>query len=165
MEHDLSQLTADLASGNPHQRAEAAKRLARLGRDARAAAVPLVRATAEVEPVREWAVAALEELGAPDREEVAALAGLLREQSSEDVLYWAATLLGRLGPNAEAATADLANTLADGVPLPARQRAAWALGKIGPAAKAAKPQLEQAALSQDDRLARLAARALEAVTG
>jgi HEAT repeat protein len=49
--------------------------------------------------------------------------------------------------------------------LSVRQRAAWALGKIGPAAAAARGTLKRAVGQGDERLARLANEALEAIGG
>ncbi len=64
------------------------------------AVVPLARACGDQEEtVREWAVAALEELGAPPVADLAVRASLLADQSV-DVGYWAATLLRRLGEDA-----------------------------------------------------------------
>jgi HEAT repeat protein len=59
----------------------------------------------------------------------------------------------------------LTNVLESDADLPVRERAAWALGEIGPAARSASPALQAAAKSADTRLARLAAKALEAVGG
>ena len=156
---DLATLIAELSGAAPEQRAAAAERLASLGEQAQAAAVPLVRATADSdEGVRNWATSALEDLGPPAATDGAALAELLADDS-EDIGYWAATLLGRL---ADARHVDaLAAALAADRPLIVRQRSCWALGQIGPPAQAARSSLEQAAASDDRRLARLAQAALE----
>ena len=101
----------------------------------------------------------MEELGAPDAGDVAALAELLRD-SRADVRYWSATLLGRLGAAAAGALEALVRVLdADRDPAP-RQRAAWAIGHLGRAAQAAQQPLQLAAQSEDARLARLAREAL-----
>jgi HEAT repeat protein len=76
-------------------RANAAEALSLLGPEAALAAVELVAACADHEVVREYAVAALEGMGAPLEESIAGLMGLLSHQDSL-VLYWAVTLLGRV---------------------------------------------------------------------
>ena len=84
MPADIPQLLADLTATEPAERAGAAERLARLGPDARAAAVSLARACGDQqEEVREWAVAALEELGAPPVADLAVLASLLADQNAD----------------------------------------------------------------------------------
>jgi HEAT repeat protein len=165
MTTDVSQLLAALGGPDPAERARAAERLSRLGPDAQAAAVPLVRASADVdEEVRQWATAALEELGPPALSDLQALAPLLDEENA-DVGYWAATLLGRLGEEAAPAVGPLAEALSAHPAISVRQRAAWALGKIGPPARAATDALRQAAAGDDPRLARLAQRAIQQIGG
>ncbi|HUG89960.1 MAG TPA: HEAT repeat domain-containing protein, partial [Planctomycetaceae bacterium] len=84
MNDDLSALCGGLSDADTGRRAAAAERLARLGPAGRGAAVPLVRASGDAdESVREWAVAALEELGPPDVGDVGALAALLAEHNTE----------------------------------------------------------------------------------
>src|SRR5690606_25495364 len=119
------------------QRAAAAERLAQAAEDAKSAAVPLVRAAGDAdESVREWAVAALESLGAPPTENQMELAALLSDPRL-DVAYWSATLLGRLGAEAKDSTAALAQALQSHPEMAVRQQAAQALAKIGrPAASA-----------------------------
>lgn len=158
---DISQWIADLASEDSTLRASAAQSLASLGEAAGAAAIPLVRAAGDDdEAVREWAVAALEQMGAPAVEETETLAQLLSSPIA-DCGYWAATLLGRLGPDASAAVPQLIWGLGERRDLAVRQRCAWALGKIGKAAASAAGALGQAAQSDDPRLARLAQKALD----
>jgi HEAT repeat protein len=165
MTTDVSQLAAALVGPTPAERAGAAEQLSRLGPDAQAAAVPLVRACADpTEEVREWATAALEELGPPALSDLEALASLLDEEHS-DVGYWAATLLGRLGEEAAPAVSSLAEAVSEGRAVSVRQRAAWALAEIGRRAHAALDALKQAAASDDPRLARLARRAIERIGG
>ena len=102
MPNDTPQMIGALNSPDPAERSNAAEQLARLGPEARAAAVALVRACAdEAEPVREWAVSALEELGPPSVSDLKELTFLLRDDNV-DLAYWAATLLGRLGEEAAA---------------------------------------------------------------
>lgn len=164
MVEDISRWIGDLSAEEADRRLRAAERLARLGEDARGAAVPLARAAADpAEPVREWAVAALEDLGPPDTEDAAALADLLADAPDSDTAYWAATLIGRLGADGGSAAAALTTVLQQSSAVAVRQRAAWALGRIGPAAAPARGALQEAARSEDPRLARLAARAIEEI--
>ena len=134
----LPALIAQLASANADERAEAAELLCRAGTEAVAATLPLVEACGDDDSrVREWAVAALEELGAPPAEIIDQLAEIA---SSPEPLgaYWAATLLGRAGGDAAAAVPALALS--------------------------AREALQQAvALGKDSRLARLATEALAAI--
>jgi HEAT repeat protein len=158
-----SELIEQLNSDNVDQRRQAAQQATMAAEALRAFAVPLLRAVGDDdEAVSECAVATLEEMGPPDAAAVGELAQMLSHQNA-DVGYWAATLLGRCGQSAEssvpALTASLSPPAADIV----RQRSAWALGKIGPAATVALPALQQAAASDDARLARLAKTALEQI--
>jgi HEAT repeat protein len=162
---DPAPLVADLVAGDADRRAEAAEALCRAGAAASAAVVPLVRACGdEDDRVREWAVAALEDIGPPPDGLSAQLAELV---ASTDALvaYWAATLLGRSGRNAASAVTALAGCLASSADVSVRQRAAWALGKVGPAARAARDALQKAAADADPRVARLAREAVEAIGG
>ena len=165
MPTQMAQLIAALTSPEPAQRANAAEHLSCLGSDARATAVPLVRACAdESEDVREWVTVALEELGPPPVPDASVLATLLGNENA-DVGYWAATLLGRLGAEAASATPALASAVSNSVEMSVCQRAAWALGKIGPPACDALDALRQAAASSNPRLARLAQRAVDQLGG
>jgi HEAT repeat protein len=158
----LSQLIDDLNSKEVDPRRKAAEGLAR-HQAASAAAVSLARATGDQdEQVRQWATAALEEMGAPSVEDAPALAELLAG-SSTDTAYWAATLLGRLGERAAGVVPDLARVVENDGETVVRQRAAWALGKIGRPAAAAEETLRHAADAGDPRLARLAKQALETI--
>ncbi len=160
----LSQLINDLNSKEVGPRRAAAEGLSR-HTEASAAAVSLVRACGDPdEQVRQWATAALEEMGAPSAEDASALAELL-EESSADTAYWAATLLGRLGEQAAGAVAELARTVENDNEIAVRQRAAWALGKIGRPAAGAADALRHAATANDPRLARLAKQSLETILG
>ncbi len=134
--------------------------LSHLGEAARPAAVLLVRANAdESDEVREWVVAALEELGPPDIADTEQLAGFALDDN-RDVAYWAITLLGRLGASALPALGQVTRAMSSHAAAAVRQRAAWALGKIGPAASSALDALRTASSGDDPRLARLAARAI-----
>lgn len=162
---DIAALTSALAADVPATRAEAAEALCRAGTDAVAAAVPLVKACGDADDqVREWAVAALEELGPPPPSAIHELTTLAGGAHAL-VAYWATTLLGRSGKTAAAATPTLVKSLESAGDPAVVQRAAWALGKIGPDAAAAKPALERAAAAADPRLARLAQEALTAIGG
>lgn len=160
---DISTWIDALSDGDPGRRADAAERLAKLGDGARGAAVPLVRAAGgQDERVRQWAAAALEELGPPAPEDGPALAELLRADNT-DVGYWAATLLGRLADGRF--TGELAAALDKQRPQSVRERACWALGRIGPDARVALPALEAVAQETEPRLARLARSAIERIRG
>lgn len=160
---EIAQWIAQLSAADAATRADAAERLCRAGLDAAPAAVPLVKACGdEHDGVRDWAVAALEELGSPPPGAIGELTGLV---GSGDALiaYWATTLLGRTGQAAAAATAALATALDSASDPAVAERAAWALGKVGPLAAAARPALERAASASNPRLARLAQEALAAI--
>ena len=161
----LSVLTAALSAPDAATRAGAAEELAQLGPDAQPAAVALVLACGdEEEEVRQWATAALEQLGPPLASDVAQLETLI-EARSPDVGYWAATLLGRLKGEAAAAVDTLARAVAGQCGIAVRQRAAWALGEIGPASATAIPSLRKAAGDADPRLSRLSQEAIEKIAG
>lgn len=165
MQSNLSRWIAGLSAADAAARVQAAEALARLGTDARPAAVALVLACGdETEEVREAATAALEELGPPAADDADHLASFLGGRSA-DVGYWAATLLGRLQGEAASAVDALAQALASSPHAAVRQRAAWALGEIGPASAAALPALQQAANDADPRLSRLAQQAIGHIAG
>lgn len=162
---EVPQAIVALASDDALQRAAAAERLAQAAEDAKSAAVPLVRAAGDAdESVREWAVAALESLGAPPTENQMELAALLSDPRL-DVAYWSATLLGRLGAEAKDSTAALAQALQSHPEIAVRQQAAQALAKIGRPAASAVAALQVASSSADPRLARVARQAMEAIQG
>lgn len=165
MDTDVDLLARSLGGSQLAERLQAAGQLARLGREAQAAAVPLVRAMADPnEEVRQWASAALEELGPPRVGDLEALNTLLADPNA-DLAYWAATLLGRLAADAAAAVQSLADAVTQGRELAVRERAAWALGQIGPLARSASGVLEQAAQQPAVRLARLARESLARIRG
>ncbi len=165
MSAEVEALIQSLSSNDAEARQAAAERLAQLGPDAQAAAVPLVEACgSDDESLREFATAALEELGPPLPSEVAKLSALV-SQESLDVAYWAATLLGRLQDHAASAADALAAALDQHPEASVKQRAAWALGQMGPAAESARRALQQAASGSDRRLARLAQEALDNLSG
>jgi HEAT repeat protein len=134
-----------------------------MGADARGAAVSLARAAGdEDESVGEWAAAALEGLGPPAVDELRELVRLFSDTNG-DAAYWAITLIGRLAEEGAGAVPNLMTALSDSQIPAVRQRAAWALGKIGQPAAAALPALQAAGASDDPRLARLAAEAIDAI--
>ncbi len=160
---DIAQWIAQLSAADAATRAEAAERLCRAGLDAVPAAVPLVKACGDAhDEARDWAVAALEELGSPPPDAIGDLTALVGSGHAL-VAYWATTLLGRSGQAAAAATAALAAALDSGRDPSVAERAAWALGKVGPRAASARPALERAASAPNPRLARLAQEALAAI--
>jgi HEAT repeat protein len=160
MARDVSTLILELSSADADARAKAAESLGQMATDAAPAAVSLVEACRDVdERVREWAVAALEDLGPPLEEAVKPLT-LLVGDTFPLAGYWAATLLGRCGEGAASAVDALAKAVDAAADAAVRQRAAWALGQIGAAASAARGVLEKAAGGADERLARLAQAAL-----
>jgi HEAT repeat protein len=160
---DIRGSIEQLAAGDADRRAEAAEMLCRAGSSAAQAAVPLVRACADDDDrVREWAVAALEELGPPASSVLPQLIELAAS-GHPLVAYWATTLLGRSGHDAAKAVPILVKSLESAGDAAVAQRAAWALGKIGPAAAGARAALEKAAGGADPRLARLAREALDAI--
>lgn len=162
---DVNSLANALSHGTPEERVAAAEALARLGAEASPAAVAIVQALEiDDEGLRDWLVAALEELGPPAAADVPALAALVKK-SSLDAAYWAATLLGRSESQAASAVPQLAESLDKHAESTVRERAAWALGKIGPAAAAARGSLEAAAKGGNARLARLAGEALSQIGG
>lgn len=161
--HDIARVIERLHGPDAVRRAEAAEALCRMGTDASAAAIDLVRACGDDDSqVREWAAAALEDLGPPPAGSTGPLAELAR---GDDPLaaYWAVTLLGRDGQGAEPAVAVLIECLESSEDAAVRQRAAWALGKIGAAAAPAREPLRKAEKSEDPRLARLAKEALDSI--
>ncbi len=163
MNANLQELVAGLTSTDLATRREAAERLMGMGADAESAAVSLCMATADPdELVREAATAAIEELGAPTPAARAELAELLRSQAA-DPAYWAATLLGRSGPDAASHVPELAAALTAHPAINVRQRCAWALSQVGSAAAGGLAALQQAAKSDDPRLARLAQDAISKI--
>lgn len=164
-DQDIAALLRRLVAAEADERADAAERLCRAGAAASVAAVDLVRACGDADDrVREWATAALEELGPPPPGATTNLAELAGS-SDPLVAYWAVTLLGRTGASAASAATLLAGFVDGAADMAVRQRAAWALGKIGAGASAARDALTRAAGNSDPRLARLAAEALTLVDG
>jgi hypothetical protein len=153
---------AELKNCDVNVRATAAENLSLAGLDAVDAAVDLVRACGDEDAVRDWAVAALEDLGPPRNDAAQPLASEL-SAANPLVAYWAATLLGRLGTEAAGCQKALAKTLTHATDLAVRERSAWALGKIGATSNEAVAALQAAAESNSARLSRLAETALGTV--
>lgn len=161
----VDQLITALGSADAAERCRAAEELARLGPIAKVASLELAKACADEDrQVREWVVAALEEIGPPPAADLGDLVELLPSEVP-DVCYWAVTLLGRLGTEGARAVPELISTLENHSDMVVRQRAAWALGKIGRAAAAGLPALRAAAASDQARLARLADEAIKKIGG
>ncbi|QGJ71819.1 HEAT repeat domain-containing protein [Planctomycetales bacterium 10988] len=161
-----AQQIEQLKSQQTETRSEAAKALAMSGIEAKPAAVPLVLAAGEEEEsIREWAVAALEELGTPLAEDVEPLLDILiksvkkTSQASKDQAFWAVTLLGRR--KSERALPHLAELLKSHPSMTVRQRIAWALGEYETLPDAAIEALHVAEKEANARLSYLAKRALE----
>lgn len=157
---NASDLIRSLSDGSETDRRAAARELASQGEGAQPAAIALVESLAvDDDELREWCVAALEDLGTPRVDDRDALIGLVRHDNAH-VAYWACTLLGRLGNGALEAAPTLADVMLTSSAPEVCQRAAWALGKI----KSSDPQVVQkladAAKSDDVRLARLASQAI-----
>lgn len=157
---DIASCMEALERGSAAERLEAVERLARAPEAAQPAAVLLVQmASDENEQVREWATAALEELGPPPQNCVAPLAELLHGLPS--TAFWAATLLGRLPSAPEPITMKLVWALEEHAESQVRQRAAWALGKLR--AEESLAALQRAAASSDPRLCRIADQAQQEI--
>ena len=158
----IAALVERMAGSDPGERAAAAEALCRSGAGAASAATALVAACGDVDDgVREWAAAALEELGPPPVDQIADLISLAAADHPL-VAYWAVTLLGRGGEGASSAVPVLGACLAPEKAIEVRQRACWALGRIGPAAASVRPALTVAAADPDPRLSRLAGEVLAA---
>ena len=149
-----------LQSDDVAERAQAAEALAQMGTDAAPAAVELVVACGDEPEVRDWAVAALEQMGSPPNECVDAIHKLI---SSHDALvaYWAVTLLGRAGSDACRHQDSLAAVLTNSMDASVQERAAWSLGKIDASSESAINALRRASDSTNDRISRVAKASLK----
>jgi len=161
----IESLVEQLRGSDATARAAAAEALCRSGEGASSAATALVAACGDLDDsVREWAAAALEDLGPPPGDQIPDLI-VLAAADHPLVAYWAVTLLGRGGAGAESAIPALGACLAPGKTIEVRQRACWALGKIGPAAASVRADLVAAAADPDPRLSRLAGEVLAKCSG
>ena len=158
---DVSELAMQLSASDVAARRAAAEKLAQMGPDAKAAAVPLVRCAGDDdEQVAEWAVGALEELGPPAPEEIPTLEQLATDANS-DIAWWAVTLLGRLQATAAPAVPTLVRILKTSQATNVQERTVWAIDQIGIASEDVLTALKNAQQSTSPRLARLANRTLE----
>jgi hypothetical protein len=160
---NLDSLIEQLGGNDLECRRKAAEAVTHLGEAASPAAVTLLQACeAEDEALREWVVAALEQLGAPPIDDVPAIS---RQLAADQPLsaYWSATLLGRLQHEAKPAVGALGQAVVNSAHPAVRQRAAWALRQIGSAAQGATQQLQEASICSDPRTARLAREALDTI--
>ena len=158
---DLQNVAAltDQLSGSPEERVAAAEALAQLGTDCCSACIPLVRACGTDEMTREWATAALEEMGPPPTEVIPKLIELIADPTN-GVAYWAITLLGRAQGQANQACETLATLIVSDRDISLRERAVWAVEKIGCQSQNVIESLTTASQSSHARLARLASNAL-----
>ena len=129
MDSTIQDLIRDLKSSSPAKQSDAAQQLAGLAEEAQPAIVALVEACGSAdEDISNWCTAALESVGPPHSDQLAALIQFANSKQ-ENTAYWAITLLGRAGSAAEAAVPmleDLLNTAAPNI----KRRVSWALKKI-----------------------------------
>ena len=107
----------------------------------------------------------LEDLSSVPAETIGAFLPANRKELGEQASYWAATLLGRKGAESKDQVSAIVRSISVTQFDSAKHRMVWALGKIGGDAKEALTELEGLTQSSDDRLARLAARSIESITG
>lgn len=161
---DITEMVRQLEEGSEEEQCEAAESLAQCGEPMGEAAIPLLSTLgAEDIELNEWVMAALEELGAPDADDLPMIIAFLQQPG--DAGYWAATLIGRMGEDGAMAVPHLRDALQSQADRIVRQRIVWALGKIGPAARPAREQLNQLAEESDMRMSRLAQASLAEITG
>lgn len=157
---DLSSLISQLHSNDSSIRASAAESICHLGADALPATIALVEACADKNSdVREWAVAALEDIGPPSTASIPHLT-LMIGDTDPLVEYWVITLLGRCRENAMNAVPDLIASIDSKKDLAVRQRALWALCKIRPPLVVVQDVLEKVADHDDPRLSDMARRVI-----
>ena len=149
-----------LRSQDAAERAAAAETLAQMGTDAAIAAVELVQACGDEPEIRDWAVAALEDMGPPHEASIDAIRDQITSENAL-VAYWAITLLGRSETDALRHQDALAAVLKTATDSSVRERAAWSLGKIDASSEVAIAALAQAAESTDARLSRIAKTSLK----
>ena len=149
-----------LLHGSPSERAMAAEYLAQQGSEAAFAACELTAACGDTEAISDWAVAALEQLGAPPSSTIESLARMAQSKNPL-TSYWAVTLLGRAGPDAAVHQQVLVTLLQHSEDLAVQEKAAWSLGRMQAKSQEATQALEQAAQSPEVRLSRVAAKSLQ----
>lgn len=125
--------------------------------------IELLQGACDLHPsVSDLAIATLEDMGPPEKGQLAEIVRFVQRPADSETVYWATTLIGRLGPEAAGAVPTLAGVLANSSFLHVREKAAWALGQVGPAAVGATAVLQAAAEQSSPRLQRLAQAALAA---
>jgi hypothetical protein len=125
-----TELQARLASETLAERIDAIRELAGMEEAANWAAVTLLECCAsDHQELREWAVAALEQLGRPPQESFEEICRLTAS-SDELVAYWACTLLGRLERDAQPALECLTSLVTCASSSAVQRRAAWAVKRI-----------------------------------
>lgn len=149
-----------LLHGSPSERATAAEHLAQQGAEAAYAAFELTAACGDTETVSNWAVAALEQLGAPPSSTIESLISMTQSENPLTV-YWAVTLLGRAGHDAVVHQQVLVTLLQHSENLAVQEKAAWSLGRMRANSLEAKQALQQAAQSPETRLSRIAEKSLQ----
>ena len=149
-----------LLQGSPSERAAAAEYLAQQGTEAAYAACELTAACGDTETVSDWAVAALEQLGAPPSSAIESLVSMTQSANPRTV-YWAVTLLGRSGRDAAVHQQVLVTLLQHSEDLAVQEKAAWSLGRMRANSLEATQALQQAAQSTEKRLSRVATRSLQ----
>lgn len=132
-------------------------------------AVPLVQAMSSPhEGVREWSASALENMNAPNDDDLAPLSELIREAlndySLSDSAYWALTLISRLGTDGSPALEAVAQAADSEIASSVRERAVLCLSKMGSGAASTIPLLRRLASEDSPRLARLASRAISQIS-
>ena len=149
-----------LLRGSPDERAVAAEHLAQQGAEAAYAACELTEACGDTGAVSDWAVAALEQVGAPPSSAIESLVRMTQQENPLTV-YWAVTLLGRAGPDAAVHQEVLVTLLQHSENLAVQEKAAWSLGRMRANSLEATQALQQAAQSPKNRLSRIATKSLQ----
>lgn len=158
---DIENALHQLRTGDSASQAEAAEVLAGLGEGAQAAIPALVQYCGDAdERVRNWCVAALEEVGPPARSQLADLTAMAQAADS-DIAFWAVTLLGRAGTDAQDTIPVLLGRLQDHHVPTVQERAAWALGRIGQGSETVILALQKVASQSGGPLAAQVQRALK----
>ena len=158
---DLESALHQLRTGDTARQAEAAEALAGLGEGAQAAIPALVQYCGDAdEGVRNWCVAALEEVGPPARNHLADLSAMAQAADSE-VAFWAVTMLGRAGADAHEAIPVLLERLQDRNVPTVQERSAWALGRVGQGSEPVILALQKVASHSGGPLAAQVQRALK----
>lgn len=151
-----------LRSDDPAKRLAAAEYFSTAG-DAVWGALPeLLDALQFEDEAAEYAVAALEEAGAPPVESLAIVESRLNGPG-ELTAYWSATLLGRAESNAVSSIPALCQLITENKHSAATERGVWAIGRIGATTPEAIAVLQQCTKSSSPRMVRLATTALQPV--